>query len=172
MTYHRHLNAYISDAHLLAASNQTRLEKAIATMRQLTGDRRLVEVTITSWPPDSNGTQVLGECPLGLLSIAIHRMVFSNVRYPDAWFMPVMQQTTKLLYVLAHEWGHASDYRSTLAAAWQRKLSPGKLTLPANCRDFRESYAEAFTEWYLTRGTTTHKTTKWYARMNNWRSEW
>jgi hypothetical protein len=156
----------------LGKRSQVRLLKAIDVMRWLTQDDRWAEVSIKKLGYLPEGDFALGECSIGQLDMSLSTRLFSNEKYPVNEFMPIFTETTNLLYVIAHEWGHASDHRSSWAGRFQHGRCPCRLALPPECKDFRESYAEAYAEWYLSKGLTANLAAKWYAVRNEWRMVW
>lgn len=118
-----------------------------------------------------DGRIKLGECTVGELDMSLSTRLFGNEMFPANEFMPAYVHTNKLIYVLAHEWGHGSDRRSKEVAKRQkRSCSAG---FPPQCKeDSRELFAEAFAEWHLSRGRTDSDAAWWYAAQNGWRSRW
>jgi len=155
----------------LGLRSQTRLLRALEYVAGLTRETRFVNVAVQTLGYLSSRL-VLGQCSIGVLDMGLSKRLFSNEKYPTTEFMPIMVTTTNLLYVVAHEWGHGSDFRGSLRAATQHGQCPCRLALPVDCTDYRESYAEAFAEWYLSKGRTTNIAARWYAVRNQWRMVW
>ncbi len=137
----------------------TRLTKAIDFVTQLINEQRKVTVTITDLGRLETGQPILGTCTIGYANIELSPRLF--VSYPIDYkeFMPVLHrpEVSVLIYVITHEFGHARDYRRSGMVSWELGRTP-KIS-----GDGREDYAEAFTEYFLSRGMTTDAATLWYA---------
>lgn len=119
------------------------------------------------------GQGVGGETTLGTGSMYINE----NVLERDTWGgMPVSNNVSSGLYVLAHEWGHSL---STVDEAREKHvhdhaIEAGGLTRYGRTgadgvRAPAEGYAEAFAEWALTDGNTTNPAALVYAERFKWR---
>jgi SPP1 gp7 family putative phage head morphogenesis protein len=94
-------------------------------------------------------------------------------------FMPAAGSSSRVSYVLAHEWGHALEPHGPEDPV--TGVTPGMIQLANLRREQRdalsgygrstahEGYAEAFAEWWLTRGQTTNPAAQAYAREFGWR---
>jgi hypothetical protein len=108
-----------------------------------------------------------GETTLATGYMRINENVIKRKTWPG---MPASSDVSSALYVLAHEWGHSfptkeeardqAVYREAIAARGMTRY--GK-TAP------EESYAEAFAEWFLTKGKTTNPAALVYAKHFGWR---
>jgi hypothetical protein len=97
--------------------------------------------------------------------------------------MPAARQAERWRYILAHEWGHVADptdlsnpdsssYRRAAAVHGDNigALSPyGQSNETSSA--VAEGRAEAFAEWYLTRGRTGNRAAQGYAAAYGWRWE-
>lgn len=87
-------------------------------------------------------------------------------------FMPAQDDNPRWLYAMAHEWGHAVDDADGLEQM-MAAFSDDSYALSAyGNASPREAYAEAFAEWYLTKGRTTNKAARYYAEKFEWGEPW
>ncbi len=129
-----------------------------------------VRIDVIDLGRDDDGCIILGDCAIGSLRINLSPRLLSTYGTAGDEFMPVIDRpdVSMLLYVLCHEWGHGRDTRKLSMARWER----GRCRHPIIGADGRETYAEAFTEWHLSRGKTADAATRWYAARNQWRIQW
>lgn len=87
------------------------------------------------------------------------------------WFMPSAQKNVRA-YPLAHEWGHTLDQRRIGKANTDHRivLNGGGLSEYGKW-DSRESFAESFAEWHLTKGKSTNPAVTYYSETYNWGAE-
>jgi hypothetical protein len=153
----------------LSIYDLVRLVKAVDLVTALAQETHPVKVRVLELGYIEGDTPllVLGECSIGLLDIYLSPRLFSTYRMGTDQFMPVIKRrdVSALLYVLAHEFGHGRDTRPPGMSSWER----GRCHFPIIGSNGRETYAEAWTEWYLSRGQTTNDATRWYAERNSWR---
>lgn len=90
---------------------------------------------------------------------------------PEGHYMPSYQSTSPVKYYLTHEYGHVLDKRSNAQInddGWAMVGEPSKaLSKYGQTNDF-EMYAEAFTEWSLTGGSTSNSAVTYYAEKYEW----
>lgn len=87
-------------------------------------------------------------------------------------FMPAADDHGRLEYVLAHEWGHAIDHRDDMESLVEG-LGDNSTWLSAyGLTSGREAYAEAFAEWFLTKGHTDNKSAIMFAERYGWGQPW
>jgi Protein of unknown function (DUF935) len=96
------------------------------------------------------------------------------------FYMKAANRTSRLRYVLAHEFGHAMDHREGREADLNPSRLPdhiheeysADLSRYARTGPNRviESYAEAFAEWFITKGKTRNKAALAYARKYGWKA--
>jgi len=122
--------------------------------------------------------RIFGTTALGSHEIVIDRGLLMKNQGPDYFspvgFMPAARTTDPLVYTLTHEWGHALTPLDGISLTGNRAMRRvwrnndfafGKYGRSS----VHEGYAEAFAEWYLTRGLTTNAAAKAYAREFGWR---
>jgi hypothetical protein len=117
--------------------------------------------------PDADGQTVHGEA-----FIQVKARVWGSNKTSADGFMPAQDDHDRWEYVLAHEWGHAIDNASPLDQMLAQfddhvhGLSAYGESSP------REAYAEAFAEWYLTKGHTSNAAATFYANKFGWGEPW
>lgn len=97
-------------------------------------------------------------------SIRLSDELFSLPPGGDPRTMPTYDQHSPLEYILAHEWGHALDRRRP---DQQQALSAPDMSVKGQDSP-SEAYAEAFAEWHLSRGRTTNRAARIYAKEYGW----
>jgi hypothetical protein len=96
---------------------------------------------------------------------------YFSVQEGSTHWMPVSHQVSLIDYVVAHEWGHAIAERVPEKIGQRRDMAYFQrrhLSGYGN-KEYDEAYAEAFAEWFLTRGQTTNEAAQAYAREFGWR---
>jgi hypothetical protein len=87
-------------------------------------------------------------------------------------FMPAQDHHERWQYTLAHEWGHAIDHADGLRQMMAAFSDDSPHLSAYGESSPREAYAEAFAEWYLTKGHTTNKAARFYAKEFGWGEPW
>jgi hypothetical protein len=107
-----------------------------------------------------------GETTLATGYMRINEAVFKRDVWPG---MPVSSNVSPVMYVLAHEWGHAFPSKEDARdqTIHRHSISAGGMTRYGKTAP-EESYAEAFAEWILTNGKTTNQAALEYAERFNW----
>lgn len=91
--------------------------------------------------------------------------------------MPVTAETSQLDYTLTHEWGHLIDdivdgdqtYIRTTAIKKIRAEYPDAFRSGYSDKNYKEFYAEMFTEYYQTAGQTPNRLVQAMAKEFNWK---
>jgi hypothetical protein len=104
--------------------------------------------------------------------IRIKAKSFDNEAAERFGFMPAADDHDRLDYVLAHEWGHAIDTHSGLDLMVLQFGESSHALSDYGQSSPREALAEAFAEWYLTKGHTTNAAAQEYAAKFNWGQPW
>jgi hypothetical protein len=113
-----------------------------------------------------------GQTIHGEAFIQIKARVWESEKTAADGFMPAQDDHSRWEYVLAHEWGHAIDHASPIDQL-MAQFSEGSVGLSAYGQASpREAYAEAFAEWYLTKGHTTNNAALFYAEKFDWGEPW
>lgn len=116
------------------------------------------------------GASIDGATLQGSRIISLNERLWTEPRNNGVGNMPISYSTPRWLYVLTHEFGHASDetilsYPEFLTfLQFASGLSGYGQSEPA------EGYAEAFAEWVLTQGRTTNRASWAYAKRFGWRT--
>lgn len=85
--------------------------------------------------------------------------------------MPVNNRVTQSRYTVTHEYGHhIEENKNNAGVSNALFVSPGMRTSLSRygSTNPREGYAEAFTEWHLTQGTTKNRSAQAYAKTMGW----
>jgi hypothetical protein len=135
------------------------------------------------------GGRAAGETLQGYPEIHLNGLIFGPGHPPLVDHMPISADVSKPRYALSHEWGHVSDptavfYRTTDPAResfaaplavnvdhtrlWRKGRTDRALMSGYGADDPAEAYAEAFTEWDLTRGRTRNPLVAEYAATFGW----
>lgn len=154
----------------LSTYDVLRLVKAVDLVTSLTRETRPVRVRVLELGFIDGDVPLLGECTIGVLDVDLSPRLFTTYPMGSDQFMPVMRRrgVSALLYVFAHEFGHGSDTRARSMSSWEQ----GRCVFPIIGSNGRETYAEAFSEWFLSKGQTADEATRWYANRNGWRTQW
>lgn len=113
-----------------------------------------------------------GQTIHGEAFIQVKARIWESKKGSADGFMPAQDDHDRWEYVLAHEWGHAIDHENALDQMMAQfddhvhGLSAYGESSP------REAYAEAFAEWYLTKGRTSNAAAKHYAQKFGWGQPW
>lgn len=117
----------------------------------------------------------------------LSELVFLANQSSPGWHMPVYDNglVNEGEYVITHEWGHVNDVRSYSKEHDQQLhnkmqsaglldfsgyMSPafGNALSQYAFSSEPETYAESFTEWVVTNGTTNNFAARWYAKEYGW----
>lgn len=103
---------------------------------------------------------------------ALSRGIFDpNRRLQLGWFIGAAHDAHPLTVITAHEWGHLLDMQWSELERRQAHEDHGGEALSryaAGDPDGYESVAEAFVDWYLSRGSPDNPDTQWYADQLGW----
>ena len=96
--------------------------------------------------------------------------------------MPVLKTNAQRDYTLTHEWGHSIDVtpdgrigvgqaaETSLTIRRLKKEYPNEFTSEYSGKNFKEFYAEMFTEWYLSGGQTENRLVQALAKEFGWKA--
>jgi len=126
-------------------------------------------------PPGVAVGKAAGATIRGTGSIILSDRMIDDWNDPDLFgnFMPVRTSVPLGEYVVTHEWGHVVDHsdEDPLAESWQNivwQRNAKYLSIYGNT-EYSEGYAEAFAEWFLTKGQTTNVAAQAYAKEYGWK---
>lgn len=155
----------------------------------------LPKVTMVTESGRTDGASIMGS---GLVQLS--ERVLGDRRSPYGHFMPQRERNDYWRYALVHEWGHLIDIEGKMLAnrrvggpktthtweernrLWKAKASDD--TSGAWVGDARrdlsdygrqndnEGVAEAFAEWFLSRGSTRNTAAREYAAYYGWDKDW
>lgn len=112
-----------------------------------------------------------GQTVHGEAFIQLKGRVWEQSKTSDDGFMPAQDDHDRWEYVLAHEWGHAIDHENALDQMMAQFDDHHGLSAYGQSSP-REAYAEAFAEWYLTKGHTSNAAAQFYAQKFGWGEPW
>lgn len=174
----------------VSRADPQKLRDLMATADQLIHDappiHGPVRINVGRISQDIGSGRTLGYTTMGTHSIVVNEDIirrglpehFTHTADPDnsGHWMPASASHSRVSYVLAHEWGHALEAADAaeVGSATNWRLVNTRATYRSHLSGYgkstvHEGYAEAFAEWWLTRGQTTNAAAQAYAREFGWR---
>ena len=108
--------------------------------------------------------------------IQYHLPRVRQIATKEGWLMPESADT--LRYTVAHEYGHAVEYtlpgyepkRRAHNRDWLKEMGEAADDMSEYGRTSNtEAFAEAFAEWFMSRGATNNRAAQWFANELGWR---